>query len=384
MNILWVIGNGFDLNIGLKTGYRDFMKRYYMPQSTPELRKALNKAISLDDFGDFENKDRWSDLEFLLGRVTVRFLDNGQPNYDLFRRIFVEMETLFVQYVSEQATRFKDDMISDEDLSEFRSSLLDFGSRFVDADKARLGDYRSSREHIAYDIINLNYTAVFDSYLYSIVESSAISPNNGNPMLGRRGVGFFDTLGRLLHPHGTSEGNNQIIFGVSDSAQITSSEFLRVPYFEQYYLKQQRNDSYGNSNNTDLSDMISKASIFCVYGCSFGETDRYIWCDIGQRILSNPNSRLVMFSKSLPDRSNHSTLHSYLKERDELIERIVSNLTYSIDPGAGIDQEQLTKLKSQIIIANSSDIFKLKPQLLNDFEYPENNEIVDTLSRYYV
>lgn len=29
MNVLWIIGNGFDLNLGLKTGYKDFYNNDY-------------------------------------------------------------------------------------------------------------------------------------------------------------------------------------------------------------------------------------------------------------------------------------------------------------------------------------------------------------------
>ena len=29
MKMMWLLGNGFDLNLGLKTSYRDFYTNYY-------------------------------------------------------------------------------------------------------------------------------------------------------------------------------------------------------------------------------------------------------------------------------------------------------------------------------------------------------------------
>ena len=44
MNITFFIGNGFDLNLGLKTGYKSFYE--YYTKACPE--DMLSKAISAD------------------------------------------------------------------------------------------------------------------------------------------------------------------------------------------------------------------------------------------------------------------------------------------------------------------------------------------------
>ena len=38
MNILWIIGNSFDLNLGLKTGYQDFLEDTYLKADAKELK----------------------------------------------------------------------------------------------------------------------------------------------------------------------------------------------------------------------------------------------------------------------------------------------------------------------------------------------------------
>lgn len=54
MNILYMIGNGFDIHIGLATSYHDFLQ-YYLKQPLPDIDevgkryiKRLKQAINKD------------------------------------------------------------------------------------------------------------------------------------------------------------------------------------------------------------------------------------------------------------------------------------------------------------------------------------------------
>ena len=53
MNITFLIGNGFDLNLGLKTTYSDFLKEYTSVIDEKDPLKSFKKYI-LKDF------DKWS------------------------------------------------------------------------------------------------------------------------------------------------------------------------------------------------------------------------------------------------------------------------------------------------------------------------------------
>ncbi len=63
----FLIGNGFDVNLGLKTRYAEFYKYYLdIPTDNKNIR-ALKEHLR-------ENKsDFWSDLEIALGKYTTRF-----------------------------------------------------------------------------------------------------------------------------------------------------------------------------------------------------------------------------------------------------------------------------------------------------------------------
>lgn len=72
MRILLIVGNGFDLNLGLPTSYRHFYK-YYL-EHTESRNEHVNKLKSIIK-DDIEN---WSDLELKLGEVTEQFTS---PNH---------------------------------------------------------------------------------------------------------------------------------------------------------------------------------------------------------------------------------------------------------------------------------------------------------------
>lgn len=65
MNVTYIIGNGFDLNLGLKTRYQDFYD-YYMTKTSPNSQVELLKdTIKQDGY------ELWSDLEIGLGRISA-------------------------------------------------------------------------------------------------------------------------------------------------------------------------------------------------------------------------------------------------------------------------------------------------------------------------
>jgi hypothetical protein len=65
INILHIIDNGFDLNLDLKTNYKDFYQYYNSIDNETESIKLLMNKISKDYLN-------WSDLELGLGRAELK------------------------------------------------------------------------------------------------------------------------------------------------------------------------------------------------------------------------------------------------------------------------------------------------------------------------
>ncbi len=63
MNIVYLIGNGFDLNLGMQTKYEHFYE-YYLSNiqngDSPHIKKLKNTIA--------QSKQNWSDLEEALGK----------------------------------------------------------------------------------------------------------------------------------------------------------------------------------------------------------------------------------------------------------------------------------------------------------------------------
>lgn len=73
MQILYIIGNGFDLNLDLKTSYGDFYKYYKGVSSSNNNVNKLKENIS-------KNLKNWADLELELGSYTEQL--NSIEEYD--------------------------------------------------------------------------------------------------------------------------------------------------------------------------------------------------------------------------------------------------------------------------------------------------------------
>ena len=70
MNITFMIGNGFDLQLGLKTRYIDFYNYYIAKNNNDMIAKSIN-----------ENYDLWSDLEVGLGEFTSTLSNNDIESF---------------------------------------------------------------------------------------------------------------------------------------------------------------------------------------------------------------------------------------------------------------------------------------------------------------
>lgn len=88
MNITFLIGNGFDVNLGLKTRYVNFYKYYTNLEDTdaPEVVKRFKSEIN--DFIKRDSKKQsadlidWRDLEVALGKWTAKITaEEVEPLY---------------------------------------------------------------------------------------------------------------------------------------------------------------------------------------------------------------------------------------------------------------------------------------------------------------
>ena len=68
MNFVYLIGNGFDINLGMETSYDKFYEFYEQQKCTSSVVEKFKSEIS-DDL------QKWADLEVSLGSYTKEVKD---------------------------------------------------------------------------------------------------------------------------------------------------------------------------------------------------------------------------------------------------------------------------------------------------------------------
>lgn len=346
MNVTWIIGNGFDRTIGLDTGYRAFLDNEYLRSDyTGEHRDELVKRVDRDKMRD--DRDHWADLEALLGYASTLYEDNEE----LFHATFQEMQISFVEYVHKQELRLPE-TLPESAVDEFRATVCRFFDRFAPVDKMRFPLSEGVADHFSHRFISLNYTTVFDRFLASVKDKYS-------PLYAHRtgSTTFQETTSDVFHLHGITDGGkgSEIVFGVADNSQIASEPMSSDPVFCELWVKWRKNESiHGNLNTRRMQNLIGDSNVICIYGCSLGDSDKYIWREVGDRVRTNNGAFLVMFVHGMPNRADQNA-RLYQQKREEALRRFAN--------AADIDDEELKSIRGRIILVPSSDYFLCNVEL---------------------
>ena len=228
---LLIVGNGFDLSIGFKTSYGDFMKSSYFPhEETSNLCSYLHKQ--------YEENMGWIDIENELSEysrmLTTKKLNAQKYNtildIDSLREEYDELKSSLKCYLQEETKRA------------FGPSPDNPAKRVIDQLPAES------------KIISFNYTSIIER------------------MTRDR---FCASKGNLLHIHGSLAPYDDIVFGVEDSAKL-SKEHVFLYKAHSRHLKVQ-----------EFSDWLNSAERIIFYGYSLGDTDRQYFEKFFRKLCSS-------------------------------------------------------------------------------------------------
>lgn len=289
MNILFLIGNGFDKNLGLPTSYLEFYD-YYLNKNSYQYMDDNIVKLHNNIKG---NKGNWSDLEFGLGRYLVNVHDVGIANLLHKNLKFNLLE--FLTNVTEGYTCNKNER------DKFIQDLL-FPERYLlNSDRDIIRDYMSDSNSIVnyLNIITFNYDSILERIIQ--IDQKPVRLNNNN------------LLNKIVHIHGTLEEG--MILGLDNEEQIgnvslLADSLIRNKYLKPYYCKICR-------DNRDIicRDLIMGADLFFIFGLSIGDTDKRWWQLIIERlIVSNKKLVLFWFDKDLKF-SNQEVAERYEEEQ---------------------------------------------------------------------
>lgn len=301
MNITLIIGNGFDLNLGLPTSYSHFYPYYLLEQTERIIQKELE-----------ENLSDWADLEMQLGKISIKYSDPRRYTDDIDN-----VADKLTNYLNE-VNRIKIPelyQISEtvyEDLCNF-THYLDIPQK---NEMDQFIQSLPSSEEINLNILTFNYTYIFER-IFTFWKK--------RPQIGK--IKEF----HIYHIHQQLDESG-ILLGVNDPSQIANASFRDDFNVKAAIVKPFINSTYQSGIDKACQETIRKSHILILFGTSLGMTDQCWWDFIGQSLLSG-KQRLVY----CPFDNEHITQTSkILRKNYNLSDFVVQKLRYSTEGRNGI------------------------------------------------
>lgn len=273
MNVLYIYGNGFDINQGLKTSYPDFYGYLSLQEMSNPLMNKLIKEIST-------NVGLWSDMEEALGLMFTPGIESREDLAEFYYNLTDHLQ----KYLKTQQEAFTP---SDKQKTKFIKDFTSFGSGVVDRDKGRLGKFRQSLKQIGntLDVISFNYTNTLERLLST--------GKNNNVIKKYFGAGI-PPLHKIVHVNGILD--KTIFVGVNDESQIANERIRDVAGVRDLLIKSQSDNACGKTTYKTGQNLIEKANLIIIYGVSLGETDKNWWNLIGSQMKSRNDVAVIYYA----------------------------------------------------------------------------------------
>lgn len=324
MIITFMVGNGLDISLGLKTKYTDFYEYYFNKKKN--VKNDIMKSIN----NDFE---LWANLEKRLGEYTSR-INSNEKEIDKFYDDKYDLDCELRKYLRKEQEKI--DWNNENNINNvkknFLSCLTNFYHNFSEVDREDIESVISNEQRY-YRLISFNYTNV-------IQKCSELSESN---------------LIETLYIHGTLEGEKTIL-GVNDSEQIENVEFRNNQEMLVSMCKLNINDFYGNKVKVKAQNILLRSGVICIFGMSLGETDKYWWNIIVNGLFNDNIQRIIIFNYE-PELNldfNVRVLRTQNKIKEQL-------LSYS-----NLSDNEKELIKDKIKVICNKNIFDLNLELKDD------------------
>jgi hypothetical protein len=244
MTNLYIIGNGFDLDLGLKTSYVDFIgsdefKELIKPSSDCSFAKYLNEK--------YRGNYKWMDIE---NELKIYINNVYDKNGAFFKQEFNLLKKSLREYLNRVTINEK----------------INYNSNAARICNKILTDLKNKVE---VRVVNFNYT----NTLPYVVKK--INSDNGSRWVETEKIIYFN-------PHG--EINNEIVFGIEDGALLDNKkDFL--------YLTKGADSSHVNS---DWHQSYLIANEIIIFGHSLGDSDYDSFDPLFGHLVSSIDSKKTL------------------------------------------------------------------------------------------
>ena len=333
MNILYMIGNGFDIHMGLATSYQDFLQ-YYQNQLLPDIDEVGKRYIRRLKQAIHKDYECWSNLEYQFGQHLSRLGKMGSAVHPILEELDIINDDLrenlskYIEVQDKNAT-FPPDAKGKivQNLIKPEQYLRDFETAEILNLKESVGRQRGN----VVKIMTFNYTNTIEKIMVKWPVS-------------------FDTyeIEEPIHVHGYY--NNRMIFGLNDESQINNDILKTDPDALTTLVKSRNNATYGVMHTRKCEEWIKNSNLICCYGLSFGDTDKMWWEKIGAELKRRTNLKIIIFhydSKQI-DYSNNGA--KYQRKVNQVKREFIKK--FNID-----DESEIERIESSIYVVVNSNIF---------------------------
>ncbi|MCQ2343972.1 MAG: bacteriophage abortive infection AbiH family protein [Paludibacteraceae bacterium] len=297
-NVVLIIGNGFDLDLKLKTKYIDFANSELWPFD-----------LGCTEFAEFLNKSKsdktWFDLEQLIGEYACGFHLYGDTIKKHFR------------------TTTKVDIEDYQVLCEKLALYLQ------NAQKSEI-DIQSTAAQVLHKVLQMSFSDSYNIYSFNYTDLNLIA----------RKIGCNDNF-TCHHIHGSLKDNN-IILGCGDGENISHGyEFMRKSFNKNY------------NPPKILFDLLTRETII-FFGLSFGSID-YAYFNLFFDTIANVEEVHKGYFKSknihiftYDEKSRMEILHNIHERTNKRLSQIsvINNLTF-YRTNETEDKEKIAKFLSK-------------------------------------
>lgn len=335
MRITFIFGNGFDVNLGLKTKYEHFYPTYLESCEMLPEDNCIKKFSQKMESDDYEN---WSDFEWA-------FSQNAEGSHQEIGEIIADFNDKFTDYLRMQCDKCNYDGIDDY-MRKMADYILEPHSFLERNDKQKLQEYFKKHLPESYEcnFVSLNYTDTLEKLL----ENNKYLPETH---LGRS-ARYHNYYGKVLHLHGSID-EGYIIVGIDALEQFKNDAMKENRKLGRHCVKKIINEESGYIEKEESFDSIIRTSnVICVYGVAFGETDRSRWNVINEWLKKSKEHKLIIFKYNTQfERLNRMSKGQLLDAIDEARDEYLKILGF---------EGEFENMYDQIFVADSSKALNIK------------------------
>ena len=244
MNITFIIGNGFDLGLGLKSSYEDFYNEYCVV--TENDNENIRKFKRILEERNNEEANRiidWADFEIAFGQHSENFTIAEKA---LYIERFEDFVSKFNSYLENEEANI--DYTNERAISEMMQTAVSTYFHIRPADRNEIEKtYKAITDYRIYNFISFNYTKTVDKCAQILLEQLERDADSG--------------VGEIAHIHGYVDEN--MIMGVNDTTQISNLEFAEDTGIISEIVKPQQNIEARTMYEDKVNTLISNSDIIC-------------------------------------------------------------------------------------------------------------------------